>query len=399
MRREQLAQRYTSAYPEAISLQRQLAQVNGAINSLRSQMRQTPRQERDIGRLQRDVQVNQQLYTAMMNNAQELRIATAGMAGNARLVDAAGVLPLPVRPRAGTVLPVSMAVGLVLAMLAVVMARLLRPTVRTAEELERESGLHALTAIPESAQQRALMRSRRLWRSRAQPPLLALRMPAEPAVESLRSLRNSLALHERDDEIGTSVLITAATTEAGKSFVAANLATLTAAAGRRVCLVDLDLRAPRVHTYFGIDRDRIGLIDVVAERCSLDEAIVHDVLPGLDLLLPGRVLTSPGELLMQPRFEALMAELARKYGQVVIDSAPVLPVGDTLAIGRLADITYLVVRSEANSHREVRDAVRRLEAAGVAVDGLVLNGVKRGRLGNMPYRGYFPRDIEVHGVR
>ncbi|HET7528411.1 MAG TPA: hypothetical protein VFK10_20905, partial [Burkholderiaceae bacterium] len=97
--------------------------------------------------------------------------------------------------------------------------------------------------------------------------------------------------------------------------------------------------------------------------------------------------------------EALIKELSRLYGQVIIDSAPVLPVGDTLAIGRLADITYLVVRSEGDSHREVRDAVRRLEAAGVAVDGLILNGVKRGRLGSMPYRSYFPRDIEVRSVR
>ena len=160
-------------------------------------------------------------------------------------------------------------------------------------------------------------------------------MPAEPAVEALRSLRNSVALHERDGEFGTSVLITAATTEAGKSFVAANLAVLTAAAGRRVLLVDLDLRAPRLHTYFGIDRDRSGLVDVVAERCTLEEAVVHDVLPGLDVLLPGRVLGSPGDLLMQPRFEALMKDLQRQYGQVIIDSAPILPVGDTLAIGRM----------------------------------------------------------------
>jgi tyrosine-protein kinase Etk/Wzc len=94
-----------------------------------------------------------------------------------------------------------------------------------------------------------------------------------------------------------------------------------------------------------------------------------------------------------------MNDLARLYGQVIIDSAPVLPVGDTLAIGRLADIAYLVVRSEVNSFREVRDAVRRLEAAGVGVDGLILNGVKRGRLGNMPYRSYFPREIEVRSVR
>jgi tyrosine-protein kinase Etk/Wzc len=208
-----------------------------------------------------------------------------------------------------------------------------------------------------------------------------------------------VALHERDGEFGTSVLITAATTEAGKSFIAANLAVLTAAAGRRVLLVDLDLRAPRLHTYFGVNRDRTGLIDVVAERCSIQEAVVRDVVPGLDLLLPGRVLASPGELLMQPRFEVLTKELSRLYGQVIVDSAPVLPVGDTLAIGRLTDITYLVVRSEGDSFREVRDAVRRLEGAGVAVDGLILNGVKRGRLGNMPYRSYFPRDIEVRGVR
>jgi tyrosine-protein kinase Etk/Wzc len=399
LRKEQVAQRYTQAYPEAISLQRQLASVSAELAKLKGQMRQTPRQDKDVGRLQRDVQVNAQLYTAMMNNAQELRIAQAGMTGNARLVDAAGVLPLPVRPRAGTVLPITAALGAVVSLVVIMMARLVRPTVRTTDELERQSGLHTLAAIPESLQQRALMRSRRLWRSRGQPPLLAMRVPADPAVEALRSLRNSVAVHERDDEIGTSVLITAATTEAGKSFIAANLAALTAAAGRRVLLVDLDLRAPRLHAYFGVDRDRTGLIDVVAERCSFEEAVVPDVLPGLDLLLPGRVLGSPGDLLMQPRFEALMKEVARLYGQVIIDSAPVLPVGDTLAIGRLADIAYLVVRSEVSSLREVRDAVRRLEAAGVGVDGLILNGVKRGRLGNMPYRSYFPRDIEVRDVR
>lgn len=399
MRKEQVAQRFTQFYPEAISLQRQLASLNSEIAKLRGQMRQTPRQDKDVVRLQRDVQVNAQLYTAMMNNAQELRIAQAGMAGNARLVDAAGVLPLPVRPRVGTVLPISAGVGVVMALIGVMLARLLWPTVRTTEELERYSGLHTLAAIPESAQQRALMRSRRLWRSRGQPPLLAMRTPTDPAVEALRSLRNSAAMHERDDEFGTSMLITAATTEAGKSFIAANLATLTAAAGRRVLLVDLDLRAPRLHSYFGVDRDRSGLIDVVAERCSIEEAVVHDVLPGLDLLLPGRVFGSPGELLMQPRFEALLKDVGRLYGQVIIDSAPVLPVGDTLAIGRMADVAYLVVRSEVNSFREVRDAVRRLEAAGVGVDGLILNGVKRGRLGNMPYRSYFPREIEVHTVR
>jgi tyrosine-protein kinase Etk/Wzc len=394
LRRQQVAQRYTSAYPEAVSLQRQLGTVNAELSKLRGEMRQSPRQEKDLVRLQRDVQVNTQLYTTLLNNAQELRVAQAGNNGNARLVDPAGVLSLPVRPRASMVLSVAAALGLVLGLAAVLLSRMVRPTVGTAEDLERHSGVQALASIPDSARQQALMGARRLWRTRAHPRLLSLNAPSDPAVESLRSLRNSTAYRHGDGE-HHSVLITAATGEAGKTFVAANLAVLKAATGRRVLLIDLDLRAPRLHTYFGVDRARTGLIDVVAERCSANEAIVADVLPGLDLLLPGRLLGNPGELLMQPRFEALINELSRRYGHVVIDSPPVLPVGDALALGRMTDATYLVVRSEVNTFREVRDAMRRLESAGVGVDGVILNGVKRARLAQVPFRPYEPRDIDV----
>jgi tyrosine-protein kinase Etk/Wzc len=281
----------------------------------------------------------------------------------------------------------------------VLLARALRPTIRTAEDLEQQIGVPTLASVPESANQAALIRSqRRGWRTTVQPRLLALRAPADPAIESLRALRNHIALGERSRG-RTSVLVTAPTANAGKSFVASNLAVLTAAAGRRVLLVDLDMRAQRLHAYFGVDRDRPGIVDLVAERCTLEEAIVRDVLPNMDLLLPGRVLGSPGELLMQPRFEALMDELTAAYPHVVVDSAPVLPVGDTLAIGRLVETTYLVVRSEMNSVREVRDAMRRLESAGVGVDALILNGVKRARLGSVQYRSYFTPVIELRSPR
>jgi tyrosine-protein kinase Etk/Wzc len=397
LRRQQLAQRFTPQYPEALSVQRQLAMVSSEIGALRGTMRQQPKQEKDTTRLQRDVQVNTQLYTALLNNAQELRVAQAGMTGNARLVDPAGVLSEPVKPRAATVLSVSAGIGFLLALGSVLLARALRPTVRSTEELERHGVLQTLVSIPESPRQAQLMSGRRLWRTRAQPRVLALHAPTDPAVESLRSLRN--ATQRGDDGERSSVLITAATPEAGKTFVAANLAVLKAATGRRVLLIDLDLRAPRLHSYFGVERDRTGLIDVIAERVSANEAIVSDVLPGLDLLLPGRILGNPGELLMQPRFEALINELRHRYGHVVIDSAPILPVGDSLALGRMVDTTYLVVRSENNTFREVRDAVRRLESAGVGVDGLILNGVKRTRLASDSYSYYLPRDADVRMAR
>lgn len=401
MKRQQLAERYTANYPDAIALQKQLVAVANETMKLRSEMRRAPRQEKDVTRLQRDVQVNTALYTALMNNAQELRMAQAGMQGNARLVDPAAVLSEPVRPKPSTVLSISAALGLMAAMFAVLMARALRPTLRTADELEQNAGRPTLATIPESARQRSLMRGPRLWRSRLVQRLLAARSPEDPAVESLRALRNSVALRTPIDpeaEGGQTVLITSPTTAAGKSFVAANLGVLMAASGRRVLLVDLDLRVPRQHVYYGLARDRIGVADVLAGRASLEEAIVRDVLPGLDLLPAGRCQDNPGELLLQPAFEMLMAELKRGHDHVLIDSAPVLPVGDTLSIGRLADAIYLIVRSEANTQREVRDAVRRLEIAGGDVEGLVLNGVKRHRLASVPYSGYMAVDGGAHAL-
>lgn len=386
VRRDQLVQRFTDEHPDAMAMRKQLATLNASIDGLQGQLRQAPRQEKDIVRLQRDVQVNTQLYTALLNNSQEMRVSQAGMSGGARLIDAAGVTSLPVRPLPLPVLSVSAGLGLLLALGGVTVACLLRPTVRTADDLEHHTGLRTQASIPESTQQRALMGRR--WFARRQTRLLALKAPAEPAVESLRSLRTSLAL--QDPDLGCStVLITAATANVGKSFVAANLAALTAAAGGRVLLMDLDLRVPRLHVYLGLERYSDGVSDVLEQRCELDQAIIRDVVPGLDVLLAGRHAHNPGDMLLSAGFSRLLAQIEARYDDVVIDSAPVLPVGDTLSIARLARTTFLVARSEHSSVREVRDAVLRLEGAGVSVDGLILNAIKRGRLASVPYDAYF----------
>ena len=386
IRRDQLVQRFTDEHPDAQAMKMQLATLNGAMASLQGQLSQAPRQEKDLVRLQRDVQVNTQLYTGLLNNAQELRVGQAGMGGGARLIDAAGVTPLPVRPLPLAVMSVAGGLGLLLALAGVTLACLLRPTVRTADDLESRTGLRTRATIPESPQQLALMGRR--WFTRRQPRLLAVKAPADPAVESLRSLRTSMALQQADVGCAT-VLITAATAHVGKSFVAANLAALAAAGGRRVLLMDLDLRMPRLHAYLGLERHGNGVSDVLEQRCELEAALIRDVVPGLDVLLSGQRPHNPGELLLSAAFPRLLAQVEALYDDVIIDSAPVLPVGDTLAIARLAQTTLLVARSEQSSVREVRDAVLRLEGAGVAVDGVILNAVKRGRLATVPYQTYF----------
>jgi tyrosine-protein kinase Etk/Wzc len=404
LRQQELLQRLGPRHPAAIALRRQLADVAQDLQRELGRIRESPRNETDVQRLQREVQTNAQLYTALLNNAQELRVSQAGVAGNARLVDAAALRARPVSPRASLLLPAAAGLGLVLALGAVLMARRLKPTLRSADELESCTGLQTAVTVPFSAHQRALMRSRRLriWQGRARPLVLAAREPDEPAVESLRSLRNRLEAElaaGADGRAGCSrLLVTAATTDAGKSFVAANLSALTAATGQRVLLLDLDLRAPRQQSYFGRSRRRPGLVDVLQGRCNLADAIVRDALPGLDLLLRGAFAENAGELLLMPRFEALMDELAASYRRIVIDSAPVLPVADALAVGRFVDAACLVVRSEHNSATEVRDAVRRLAGAGIGVSALVLNGMRRARVGGIAERRYVARPQPVHSV-
>lgn len=116
-----------------------------------------------------------------------------------------------------------------------------------------------------------------------------------------------------------------------------------------------------------------------------------DVLDGnLDVLPAGSIPPNPGELLLNERFTELVRSIQDRYDYLIFDSAPVLPVGDTLAVTRIADAVFMVVRSECSTFGEVRDAVSKLESVGSSVKGMIFNGVKRRRIGyGYAYRYYY----------
>jgi tyrosine-protein kinase Etk/Wzc len=204
--------------------------------------------------------------------------------------------------------------------------------------------------------------------------VLALRAPADLAVESLRSLRTAL-LYSLIEARSNVVAMAGPSPAIGTSFVAFNLAQLLADSGQRTLLVDGDLRDGHLHSVAGFERGP-GLSELLAGG-DLAPA-VRRVSDGLDLLTAGRVPPNPSELLMGPRFRDLIDRASREYQLVVIDTPPILAVTDAAIIARQAGVTLVVLRPGQHPMRDATLAVRRLSQSGVRPAGIVLNDVRRG---------------------
>lgn len=392
--REELSQRYRPNHPNVRAIDDQLEVNAHEAEHLNTQINALPSAQRDLLRLQRDADVSTQLYIAMLNNAQQLRVAKAGTVGNVRIIDFAIPDTLPVAPKKTMIVAIAGLLGLMLGVMAAFALRLLRPTLRDAEEAERQSGLSVFASIPESPAQEKLVSHQRGRHKFAveegKPHLLALTQPEDPAVESLRSLRTGLAfaLMGAQDK---NIVITGPTVALGKSFIAANLSTLLAAGGKRVLLVETDLRKPQLGRYFGYNKVA-GLSNVLAGTAVFDAVLRRDVVDGLkiDILPAGQLPPNPGELLLSEGLAELLNRVQDDYDHIVLDSAPVLPVADTLAVVRHASTTFMVARAEHSTARELRDAIRRVESVGADVKGIIFNGIKRRRVGyGYAYKYYY----------
>jgi tyrosine-protein kinase Etk/Wzc len=368
--RADLSQRFTSSHPAVAALDAQIAQLKSEQAQMTKSVAVLPDTEQTALRLLRDVRVDTELYTNMLNSAQQLRVAKAGQIGNVRVVDFAEVPDKPVWPKRGMVILIAFGGGIVLGIVAAFVRKSLYGGVERADEIESALGVPVFAVVPRSGlqlrlQQNVVMRRQGLH-------VLAAHSPEDIAVEGVRSLRTSLqgSLDQAPNNI---VMLTGSRPDAGKSFLSVNLAALVASAGKRVLVIDGDMRRGEVHSHFGV-RHQPGLSDVLRGG-DLDSAIRRELLPGLDVLTKGSLPTHPSELLMSDRFRDLLQTLARGYDLVIIDTPPVLAVTDSTLIGKHAGTTLLVVRYGRHPSGEIAETAKRLETGGVNLQGVLLTDV------------------------
>lgn len=369
-RRDTLMATFSANYPAVTALDKQIADAQNYLGGLGREVKAMPTEQQGAMRLMRDVRVDTDLYTSLRNNIEQLRVIQAGKAGSAQLIDTADVPERPVKPVKWLVMLASTVLGLLSGVgLAIARDYVFRGVTDT-KEIEARTGLNVFATIPLSDKQ--LLLERKMKEKTGENLLLASQYPKDPSVEGLRILRSALqfALISARNNV---VILAGPLPGIGKSFLSANLSALLASGGKRILLIDADLRKGHLHRYIGLAPGP-GLADVLAGNCELDDAIAKDVLPRLDVLQTGPYPADPAELLMLPGFRNIVSTVSPRYDIVMIDAPAVLVVSDAGIMAPVAGSIFLVARFADTRTGELDECVKRLAQTGSRVSGVLLNG-------------------------
>jgi polysaccharide biosynthesis transport protein len=238
-------------------------------------------------------------------------------------------------------------------------------TLKSVEEIRNSLTLPILGSVP------AFRSSTRKDRSSLQPALCYYHRPGSPEAEAYRSVRTAFNVCLENGQ--TVIQVTSPEAGDGKSTLVANLAIAIAQSGRRVLLIDCDLRKPTMHRLFGMRQD-IGVTDVLGRDIDLLTAVQHTVVDGLGVLTSGELPGNPAELLASPEFDRMLRDARQEYDLILVDTPPLLAVSDPCIVAQRMDGLVLVLRMLKNKRTSAVRATELIETNHIRVVGVVANG-------------------------
>lgn len=374
------------ARQEVIKLERLLGGQQDAAQRLK-------RDSVEFANLRSEVQKKRETLDSLMQRQNEMALSTRladleTTSTNVRIMDAARPPVAPFRPDTRLNLIIGLFCGSSLGLVLAFLLDSLDNTIGSPSELERVVELPILAVVPRHRPgAQMLSRARRESAPEVAIDAVTREDPRAPASEAYRELRTSILLSHAG-EPPRRIMVTSAIPEEGKTSTAMNLASVLAQLGRRVVLVDTDLRRPRLHKALGVDNTR-GVSTYLSGLAEThEELVVPSGQSGLDLLPSGPIPPNPSELLNSVMFTRLCEELIDSgYDHLIFDSPPALSVSDPVVIAATVDVRVLVVRAGHCPRQSIRLAADKLRQAGSPCSGIVLNDVDLDRLGGR-YYGY-----------
>lgn len=370
----ELSAKFTNEHPAIQEVVKQLDSVTLKIKELDNTLKVLPDIQRQYLQLYRKVEVQQELYSTLLNSSQQLTIAKAGEIGNVRIVDHA-VRPLaPISPNKLPILIISIFSGALIGLVLAALRNLLRSGVKDTTQIENELDLPVYATVPRSRVQESHFK---LLKKKKFLPILAIKNSDDLAIESLRSMRTAIhfALSNAKNNV---IMVTGPAPEVGKSFISVNLATILAQSGKCVLLIDGDMRRGYMHQYFKEANNQQGLATYLNGQVhDVDHLIQKSEVINLDFIARGKSPSNPSELLSSERFAQFIENISQRYDHIIIDTPPVLAVTDSVIISQYSGVNLVVARYAKSQIKELELVVNRFDQVGVKVNGLILNDVQR----------------------
>lgn len=349
------------------SLKRELA-----INS--NETKKLPSTQQEVLRLTNEVEMSKLMYTTMLNNIQQLKLVSAGEVGSVRIVDFAEQVSRPCKPRKKIIVCIAMLLGFLFGACIVAIKNKFSSGVKDAHFIERETGFSVYAKVPKGNPKG----------TKGVRPLAVVE-PDDVAVEALRALRSSLEFSM--DEgcrpiIGVSGLIPGV----GKSFISVNLAALCAGLGKKVLLIDADLRKGRLHKEFGIKRGN-GLSQHLLHEVDVDSVIHKTEVENLFVMPCGNVPSNPSEILGSKHYSDMIDNLEKQYDLIIIDTPPIMLVTDAALACRQASQIVMVIEYNKHSIEAIQDGMTQLlKGNSIAHASFVINKYEHGHSDGYGYK-------------
>ena len=366
---QEKARLFKEDHPAMQALLQQQQRLSREIGKEESKTKKLPITQQDVLKLQQDVEINNQLYTSVLNNIQQLRVVRASEIGNVRVVDPAYIHEKPSKPNRKKIMAAGLGGGFAFSVVLVYLLHLIGGRgVGSSSEIERETGVSVYAKIPKT------QISRKLPGVNDKRFILAKADAEDIAIEKVRTLRTALEFSFLE-EGGRVLMVTGIVPGAGKSFVSLNLAYLFAKQNKRVLFVDADLRKSRLSHM----REK-GVSDILINNGKLEDLVV-DMGEGFFFLPKGSRAPNPGEMVSSRAFAELIDECKSKYDVVVIDTPPNSLVSDAQSIAKLADFGLIVIEYKKHSMDEIQDVIDQLSIAKLDKKAIVLNQCLQDGLG------------------
>jgi tyrosine-protein kinase Etk/Wzc len=352
---------FKAEHPSVVTLSRQLGKLRSELNMLKKSAQKMPLTQQEVARLQEEVAVNNEIYTNMLNNIQQLRVVRVGEVGNVRIVDLAQVESMPSKPKRKKIFLIAVAIGFLVGVFYAYLMYMLKNGVRSASEIERETKMNVLVKIPKS---RNILLGKRA-KMRQNVPFV-LQRTEDQVTESFQSMMTAINFSFSHKEHSV-ILVMGLISGVGKSFVSQNLSAIAATSGKKVLLIDADMRRGSVRT--GV----AGLADVLVGKKTLDEAVQQKYDKNMFVLNAGKTNMTACGLLRSDAMENLLKEARQKYDLVIVDTPPLNLVTDAELICPFADYLLFVLQYGKHRMDDIKESLSKIVRYSGKQGAVVLN--------------------------